>query len=317
MRTFTAIPIALVLLAATLAAQPQGDGALPTTVVTYRNEVSAWGAVAWQKYEIQGLFNDRDDVLLDRSRPCYGFAYTHTFADRIHDSGRRLETSQRVQPASRIGVELRDASTLAMEPDERGVEISGAVLLTPWLALGGAASTDVGKRDFIDDWNRERRPETARWSVFALEADFWPWRNLTVRERVGMGRYTRDMAPFPVSDGRVLRFTHELAWDISPSFGYSHSVVVCEWADYRSLFDCTNTIEFAIAPNITGQVSLRAGSASTTDGLDDTYFGLSCGLRAYVLPALYLDVTAAGVGMFHLFQQRDQREIRLATGMRF
>lgn len=285
---------------------------------TYRNDISVRAGAAWQVLWYANLFGP-DYEAIDRRDWSAGVRYTHVFADLRQDDAHRHDVSRRLQPASHVAVELSDRPTLAMEPDEFRLRISGAGLLVPGFALGGSITDVAGERSLYRSWEEKSYPETLHGTMLSAMADIWLSPRVVLRESVGGGSYTRKGSTWLglPDDGGVRTFGHELCWEISPVVSYSHTLRVDDWEDYRRVLDFNNTVEIVFAPEVVGTVGLRMASFYTREVYDDVALGTSIGIRVQPVPYLFAGVSASSVGMLNIFQRQDQQEFLLAVGTRF
>jgi hypothetical protein len=285
---------------------------------TYRNDISVRAGAAWQTLFYQNLFSP-DEHVIDRCDWSSAVRFTHVFTDLRQDDTHRHDVSRRLQPASHVDVELSDRPTLAMEPDEFRLRISGAGLLAPGFALGGSITDVEGERSLYWRYGRKSYPETVHTTMFTAIADIWLSPRVVLRESVGGGRYTRRGSTWLglPDDGGVLAFGHELCWEISPVVSYAHTLRVDNWEDCRRVLDFNNTVEIAFAPEVVGTVGLRMAGFYTREVYDDVALGTSIGIRVHPVPYLYAGASASSVGIIHIFERRDQQEFLLAVGTRF
>lgn len=294
-----------------------GDApALPET--TFRNDVAIGAGLVWQGLVHTGIIGPDQRVL---SRPDWSFAarYEHVFADLPLDALHQHEVSRRMVRAGRVGISAADSPVMAMEPDELLLQVSAAGLVGPALAVGGRVTFVEWDGELYQRSHRNPYHERARGTMLAAEADIWLSSCVVIRESLGGGRYSREASRLPLPpDGTVLCLGHELHWDISPTYSYSHIVRIESWMDYRRVIDVLNRMEVALYPNVIGSGGLRVANFFTKSYFrDEVSIGFEMGVRYHPAPRFHVEATASTLAALVLFENRGQQEIQLGAGVRF
>ncbi len=285
---------------------------------TYRNDISVRAGAAWQRLVDLNLLGP-DNLVIDRREWSTSVRYAHVFADLPQDDAHRHDVSRRLLPAGHVAVELSDNPTLAAEPDEFRLHVSGAGLIAPGFALGGSITDVQGECRYYKSWGEQHFRETLHSTMVTAMADIWLSSHVVLRESAGGGRYTRKGETWlqPQYDGGMLSFGHALQWEISPMVSYSHSLRVDNWEDYRRVIDFVNTVEVAFSPAVVGTAGVRIAGFYTREVSDHTALGPSLGIRIHPVPYLYAEASASSLSVMGLFDQQDQKDILLAVGTRF
>lgn len=283
----------------------------------YRNEITVDAGIVWQGYWHRQLFGP-DRQLMDRRDWAAGFSYTHTFEDRVYDENRFLEVSQRMQPVSKVSIELRRVRRMAFEPDETMLEFGAAGKVSPGFALGGSIGLAQGERTVYFGGGDSTSGEKSFTWLFTGTAEIRVSRRVMLRESVSMGSYSHDLENGPDLDaGDVQGFEHELLWAVTPWISYSHILSYHKWKEYRSTTLFGNTLAFAVSPGVILKAGLRSENFKSEPLSNDLCIGATFALRIQPTPDTFLEGGYDVSGGGELVSERSQRSIFASAGMRF